>query len=391
MTFKRITKSNLEVPGKMDMDEMAFLAALAARVPEGGHIIEVGPFYGRSTNAMARANPGAKITSIDTFEDVEWTERYAGQYNEIPKFGREAFDHFTAELPNVTAIQGFSPDVVSDWSDPIDMYFEDAIHGNPGLKANMDFWIERLKPGGIACGHDYSLRFPDIKSEALGWAKTWGTKVEVVGSLWALRKPIPGEDPALSAAGLAPILTDQPRLKIRVANKKRGADKASDNYWCGAHLEADRLSWISIDPIDAETGLKLEYRVGSSAHGAGDWTPAGQKARLIKAGKDLPFTRIAVRVSASDGRPAPHVIYRVSARQIGNGGFKRSGVSRWAMDGDWASFHREGAAINAVTIALTDELPSDVQAAFTPSLPVNRDTIRARVKQLLWPSVRRRA
>ena len=173
----------------MDLDELAFLATLAAQVPQQGHIVEVGAFYGRSTNAIAQGNPTAKITSIDTFENVDWTDRYANQYHGIPVFGRDAFDHFTNSLENVSPIQGFSPDCVRDWVHPIDMYFEDAIHGNPGLKRNLDFWMGHLKPGGIACGHDYTRRFPDIKTEVDSRAHRWGCDVTVVGSLWALRKP----------------------------------------------------------------------------------------------------------------------------------------------------------------------------------------------------------
>jgi predicted O-methyltransferase YrrM len=366
MSYNRISADLLKVPGKMDVDEMAYLAALASMVPAGGRIIEVGPFYGRSTNAMARANPEALITSIDTFEDVEWTDRYASQYQEIPKFGRDAFDHFTKDLPNVTAIQGFSPDVVSDWSDPVDMYFEDAIHGNPGLKANMDFWIDRLKPGGIVCGHDYTMRFPDIKREADAWAKTWGAKLEVVGSLWAIRKPIPDERESVTARGLRPRLQSQPELKVRTSNRRAGSDKTADGYWCGAHLEHDPLKWVMVDPLPKDSGLTLEYRVGHPKNGTSDWMPAGEKARLLNNGKPMPFTRLAMRLTANDGQNAPHVMYRVSTRQFGNGGYKISGTSQWAHDGEWAHYAVESAAANAITVTLADEPPADVQSAFTP-------------------------
>lgn len=371
MTFNHIDRSHLKVPGKMDMDEMAFLAALAAKVPAGGHIIEIGPFYGRSTCVMGRANPDVKITSIDTFEDVAWTERYAGLYQDMPRFGRAAFDTYTRDLPDVTAIQGYSPQVVADWAAPVDMYFEDAVHGNPVLKQNMDFWINHLRPGGIACGHDYTLRFPDIKTEADCWAAKWGTKLEVVGSLWALRKPHPSDPEARKSRGLATGLTPQPRLKIRTKNKVKGDDKTLDGYWCGAHLEADKLSWVMIDPLDEDTGLKLEYRVGHHIHGSSDWTPAGQRARILAAdGKPLPFNRMAVRVSGTpESGVMPTAACRVSARQIGNGGSALSGTSPWAFDGDWAMFKQNGPPLNAVCVALFDAPPAPSQSGFKPKSP----------------------
>jgi len=62
MSFLRVDDSHLAVPGKMDMDEMAFLAALAAQVPQGGRIVEVGPFYGRSTRAIGGLTDTRKST-----------------------------------------------------------------------------------------------------------------------------------------------------------------------------------------------------------------------------------------------------------------------------------------------------------------------------------------
>lgn len=354
----------LRIPGRMELDELAFLAALAAQVPDGGHIVEIGAFYGRSTNAMARANPRARITSIDTFEDVDWTRRYAASYVEVPVFGRAAFERYTRNLGNVDAVTGFSPDVASDWSAPIDLYFEDAIHGNPGLKRNLDFWTRRLKPGGIACGHDYGLRFPDIKAEVDAIAHAWGTRVRVVGSLWALRKP-----GTSAACDVMPPLRREPRLTVRTENRERGPDMAHDGYWCGAHPEVDRMHWLSIDDIARETGLGLEYRLGHPTHGATGWTAAGTMARLDAGGRTRPFTRVAIRLRGPADQALPHVIYRVSARQIGKGGAGLSGTSPWAADGAWAALPTEGPAVNAVTVSLAHELPPKPQSAFTRTRP----------------------
>ncbi|MEP4194679.1 MAG: class I SAM-dependent methyltransferase [Aliishimia sp.] len=366
MTFNRIDASHLQIPGKMDVDEMAFLAALAALVPAEGHIVEVGPFYGRSTCVIGRANPNVHITSIDTFQDVAWTQAYADNYEDIPAFGQEAFTHFTRDLPRSTAIVGSSPDVVADWTKPIDMYFEDAVHGGPILKRNMAFWISHLKPGGIACGHDYTLRFPDVKREVDLLAKSWGTKLEVVGSLWALRKPHKTDTENRQTRGLAMGLTKQSRLKIRTKNKHKGADKTLDGFWCGAHMEVDRLSWISLDSIEEQTGIKLEYRVGHHEFGSSDWMTAGERVRLLDAGsRPKPFNRFAVRVSGAprDG-PMPKIACRVSARQIGNGGSLVSGSSNWAFDGEWAMVKPQGPSLNAVCVALFDHPPLHPQAHY---------------------------
>lgn len=361
---------------------MQFLAALARQVPAGGAIVEVGPFYGRSTHVMAYSNPQANIHSIDTFEDVEWTRNYANSYREIPPFGLEAFRHYTRDCPNITPIKGFSPDVVSDWDAPVDMYFEDAIHGNPGLRDNLEFWISRLKPGGILCGHDYSLRFIDVKRESDGWAQRWNTQVAIVGSLWAIRKPAGSTPPA----PLHLPLDDFPQLRLRVKNRRKGYHVATGGYWAGAHLDADPMLWLNVKPQSGDPDAGLEYRLGNAQGNSTDWIAAGQQARLEKDGIPIPFTRIAARLTGAnpDGLK---VIYQTSARQIGNGGYKLSKLGKWASDGEWCHANPEHAAISSLTMRLARGLPENSQGAFTPRpknlLKVKGKAVIRRLKQRL--------
>jgi len=373
---------DISIPGKMSIEEMQFLAALARQVPAGGNIVEVGPFYGRSTHVMARSNPLASIHSIDTFEDVEWTRNYADSYREIPPFGLEAFRYFTRDCPNVTPIKGFSPDVVSDWDAPVDMYFEDAIHGNPGLRDNLDFWISHLQPGGILCGHDYSLRFIDVKRESDGWAQRWNTQVAIVGSLWAIRKPVGNAPPA----PLHLPLDEFSPLRLRVKNRRKGYNVARGGYWAGAHLDADPMIWLDVIMENSASGTGLEYRLGNAAGRTTGWIPAGQKARLEQDGKPVPFTRIAARLTG----PNPDrlkVVYQTSARQIGNGGYRLSKLSKWTSDGDWCHATPEQAAISSLTIRLARGLPGNSQGAFTPRpknlLKVKGKALMLRLKQRL--------
>ncbi len=366
MSFLHVHADVLKVPGRMDLDELAFLAALAKAVPDGGQIVEVGAFYGRSTTAMARANPSVAITSIDTFEDVAWTARYAAQYKNIPRFSRAAFEAYTHECPNVQALQGPSPEIATDWATPIDLYFEDAVHGNPGLKANLDFWTARLKPGGIACGHDYNRRFPDVKSEVDALALRWNTSVSIVGSLWAVQKP--RHFAQTQSTTPMPRLSHQPRLTLRSFSQRGGRRVSRDGYWCGPHLETDRLKWVRIDDIAARTGLRIEYRISHPLSGTTPWVPAGARASLHGQNGILPFTRLAVRIHGQKNDRTPHVIYRVSARQKGRGGTARSGTSPWAMDGAWTTLPSASVPINAFCVALVDAPLPHQQAEFHPSL-----------------------
>ena len=351
----------LRVPGKTSLDELGFLAALAAQVPCGGTIVEIGAFYGRATRVMALSNRHARVIAIDTFEDVHWTRKYAKSYTDIPAFGRGAFNRYMSDLTNVCAITGDSPEAVSDWSTDIDLYFEDAVHGNPKLRANLDFWSAHVKPGGIVCGHEYSHRFLDVKREVDRLASIWNTEVCIVGSLWALRKP-GGKTSTLLGKDFMSGMNAQ----LTVTNKKKGRSSRSLGMWAGAHLDADRIESFRIVPSCAAGPEALQVRLGHPSFGNTNWQDANDLIRFTPDAKVRPFTRIAFRYEPVDGRCSKPLSYRVSARQIGNNGHFFTGTSTWAENGAWAAVAAQRAAINAITLCFSDK-PVDAQSAFKPT------------------------
>ncbi len=86
-------------------------------------------------------------------------------------------------------VQGYSPQIARGWKLGIDLYVEDAIHANPVLGQNIAFWTSRIKPGGIAAGHDYCQDWPDVMTEADAVARRWSSKVEVFDTLWSVERP----------------------------------------------------------------------------------------------------------------------------------------------------------------------------------------------------------
>lgn len=163
---------------------------LASSVPEYGIVVEVGSLYGLSAWHISKSIPKtATLFCIDPFERTESNIEFEKRVK-APYFCRESFDIFTADCPNIVVLQGWSPDVCRGWQVPIDMYFDDAFHTNPVTKWNIDFWSERVKPGGIVCGHDYSSIFPDVIDNADQLARKWNTCIHVEESLWNVRKPV---------------------------------------------------------------------------------------------------------------------------------------------------------------------------------------------------------
>lgn len=174
----------------MSDGELRELMRLASLVPEHGIVVEVGSLYGLSAWHISQSiPPSATLFCIDPFartaSNVEFEKRV-----KAPLFCRESFDIFTADCNNIVVLQGWSPEVCRGWQVPIDIYFDDAFHTNPVTKWNIDFWSERVKPGGIVCGHDYSESFPDVVSNAQHLSLKWTADLRVEESLWSVRKPV---------------------------------------------------------------------------------------------------------------------------------------------------------------------------------------------------------
>lgn len=167
---------------------MSAIAEVAAAVPAGGTIVEVGSLYGLSSWIWAKNAPSARIVCIDVWKHKPWVNRVRDEFG-APDLSLDAFLHNVRDCPNIQAIRGFSPDCAKDWIDEIDVYFDDATHVNPGLRNNIDFWSQHIRPGGIACGHDYSSRWPDVIHESERLAAVWCTSVSVRGAVWFVTKP----------------------------------------------------------------------------------------------------------------------------------------------------------------------------------------------------------
>jgi hypothetical protein len=62
--------------------------------------------------------------------------------------------------------------------------FIDASHECEDVKADIEAWLPKVKPGGVLAGHDYSEQHRGVK-----WAVDLmlGGKFEVVGDCWVYR------------------------------------------------------------------------------------------------------------------------------------------------------------------------------------------------------------
>ena len=109
----------------------------------------------------------------------------------------QEFQTNTADFKNVTPVRGTVPDQIG-YTDPrpIDIFFIDATHNNPGDWDIIQHFLPFVKSGGIVAGHDYSpyinihgVSFPDVNLNVHRLEEIFNQKAKVTTTLWYLVKP----------------------------------------------------------------------------------------------------------------------------------------------------------------------------------------------------------
>lgn len=174
---------DLDIPGQVSEFQLQAIEVVASLVPRGGCVVEVGSLFGRSSWAWAKSVPqDAVVYCIDPWEGNQGVRGLEQAHN--IRYGIGQFREYTKDCPNITPIQAYSPDEVGGWDLPVDVYYEDAVHTNPILDRNVQFWTSKLSPNGIACGDDYRPRFADVRSAAEWAASRPGHRLYLVDYFW---------------------------------------------------------------------------------------------------------------------------------------------------------------------------------------------------------------
>jgi cephalosporin hydroxylase len=204
----------------MSHDERTVLYNLISTLDNNSIIVEVGSHIGGSACLMASVNPTIAVHCMDMHHPdniIQWElqRSYISQmtnnwYNlhDIPNENRldlatdinncfisdpsseAALRYVTNKYSNITVHSGTSPVDFLNWNQPIDVFFEDALHTNPFLLTNINFWGGHIKPGGYIVGHDYNLElFPDVVNEFNNLIQQGWTKMSLTETLIILQKP----------------------------------------------------------------------------------------------------------------------------------------------------------------------------------------------------------
>lgn len=135
--------------GWMSYIELEWLARQAQKHQK---IVEIGSFMGRSTRALADNTAGV-VVAVDDFKGP--------RDKSLPDFLRqnllELFLYNVADLAQVGKVITVAADhgeVNVDFSP--DMVFLDGSHEYEDVKRDILMWHNRITPGGLLCGHDYT-------------------------------------------------------------------------------------------------------------------------------------------------------------------------------------------------------------------------------------------
>jgi SAM-dependent methyltransferase len=147
------------VPGWMTRPELEVVAAAAAAVPENGLIVEIGSFAGRSSvHWAANSHPSVEIYCIDPFDyvldDYSYEHMQGDRTNVRGRPSGELFiEHTEAWAERLVPLAQLSPP--PSWDRPADVIFVDGDHTAEGVRRDLEFWIDHLKPSGRLLGHDW--------------------------------------------------------------------------------------------------------------------------------------------------------------------------------------------------------------------------------------------
>lgn len=167
------------VDGWLSDDQALRLWTRGRSVPEGGRIVEIGSFRGRSTIVLASAAArGVDVVAIDPHAGNDRGPR------EIEGFEAEAAEDnavFHANLaaagvaPRVRHVRAFSSDAHDAVDGPIDLLFIDGAHRYGPAVADVQAWGDRVVAGGTMLVHDAfsSVGVTLALARACFWSRRW--------------------------------------------------------------------------------------------------------------------------------------------------------------------------------------------------------------------------
>jgi hypothetical protein len=157
-----------DVPGMTSDGDMLAIAEVAKQLPDSGIFVEMGPLFGKSTVEWARnlkeLKKDYKIIAIDSFNtriDIIHDLLTEAEFDLPPGNNQlEVFKHYTRDYSNVHPLEVlWTTDSIFDIK--VSGVFEDLTSTSKADPKLLQYWWNRILPGGILCGKNYTT--PEVK------------------------------------------------------------------------------------------------------------------------------------------------------------------------------------------------------------------------------------
>lgn len=158
-----------EIPGWFSYQDL--YTEVVNKLPDNSNIVEVGAWFGKSTNFMANKlkESGKRInfTTVDTFKGSSTEDVHNNTLRVFDNDIYSEFIHSTVLLDNLSNIN-----VIKDTSNnakdtfinnSLDFVMIDAGHTYEDVVSDLNNWFHKVKPGGIIAGDDYIPMFAGVR------------------------------------------------------------------------------------------------------------------------------------------------------------------------------------------------------------------------------------
>jgi GR25 family glycosyltransferase involved in LPS biosynthesis/predicted O-methyltransferase YrrM len=157
-----------EIPGWFSYEQL--YTEVVDKLPNNANIVEVGTWFGKSTNFMAnkikKSGKRINFTTVDTFKGSPTEDIHNNTLKVFDNDTYSEFMHSTIMLENLSNIN-----VIKDTSinakdsfvnNSLDFIMIDAGHTYEDVKSDINAWYYKVKPGGIISGDDYIREFKGV-------------------------------------------------------------------------------------------------------------------------------------------------------------------------------------------------------------------------------------
>ncbi len=231
------------VEGWLTEEQAARLHRCAAAVPEGGTIVELGSFRGRSTIVLASgAGAGVEVVAVDPYAGNdrgpgEWQGRDAEASADLAAFTRNLAAAGVADA--VRHIRLPSSAAASQIKGELDLVYVDAAHRYGPCRLDLILWGGRVRPGGRMLVHDafasVGVTLAILRRLVLGSDYVYAGRTRSLAEYRRAEAPLAGRARAANAArqlAQLPWFVRNLAIKLALSARLKPVARAlGDEHW----------------------------------------------------------------------------------------------------------------------------------------------------------------